>query len=98
MPYCCRSLYHARRCVPSGIGGWFHLARVESNGRRRQALLGANGDEPLEELLTLEEFNFVPEAPPHATIFLVAQSFRMLSRAILSGESVEPSSETGLCL
>ncbi len=79
-----------------GTEGSLHLTRVESDGRRRQALLGAKGDEPLEELPTPEEFSFVPEVPPYATVFPVAQSFRMLGRAILSGEPVEPSIETGL--
>ncbi len=79
-----------------GTEGSLQLTRIESEGRRRQALLGSKGDEPLEELIAPQEFTFVSEVPGYATIFPVAQSFRKLAAAIRTGEPTEPSAETGL--
>ncbi len=79
-----------------GTEGSLHLTRIESDGRRRQALLGSKGDEPLQELLPPQEFTFVTEVPGYATVFPLAQSFRKLAGAITTGQPTEPNAETAL--
>ena len=81
-----------------GTEGSLQLTRIESEGRRRQALLGAKDDEPLQELTPPEDLFFVSEVPRYATLFPVAQSFRQLARAIRTGEPTEPGPDTTLSL